>query len=93
MHYVQFIWLVSLISFPLDVQIGCIFYGFNSQIEFYSFGNLEIYIYANIPNTCGTIYFNIIMHKYYKSFFKVKFMTSVFKKSNINYIKIWISYL
>jgi hypothetical protein len=56
MHYVQFIWLVSPISFPFNVQIGCVFYGFKSQLEFYSFGNLEIYIYADIPNTCNTIY-------------------------------------
>jgi hypothetical protein len=56
MQYVQFIGLVSPISFPLNVQIGCIFYGFKSQVEFYSFGNLKIYIYANIPNTCSTIY-------------------------------------
>ncbi len=38
MHYVQFTSLVSPISFQLDVQIGCIFYGFKSQVEFYSFG-------------------------------------------------------
>jgi len=56
MHYVQFIWLVSPLSFPFDAQIGCILNGFKSQVELYSFGNLEIYIYANIPNTCSTIY-------------------------------------
>jgi hypothetical protein len=33
MLYVQFIWLVSLISFSLDVQIGCIFYGFKSKLS------------------------------------------------------------
>jgi hypothetical protein len=43
MHYVQFIWLVTPISFPLNVQIGCIFYGFKSQVEFYSFHNLKIH--------------------------------------------------
>jgi hypothetical protein len=35
MHYVQFIWLVSPISFQLDLQIGCILYGFKSRVEFY----------------------------------------------------------
>jgi hypothetical protein len=89
----QFIWLVSPISFPLDVQIGCIFYEFKSQVEFYSFGNLEIYINANILNTYSTIYILIYIHKYYKSFFKVKSMTSIFKKFNINYIKVSIAYL
>ncbi len=39
------------------------------------------------------IYLNINMHKYCKSFFKVKSMTSTFKKSNINYIKVSIAYL
>jgi len=38
MHFVQFTWLVSPISFQLDVQIGYIFFGFKSQVEFYSFG-------------------------------------------------------
>jgi hypothetical protein len=61
-HYVQFIWLVSPISFQLDVQIGCIFYGFKSQVEYYSYSNLNIYIYVNIPNTCSTIYIYINMH-------------------------------
>jgi hypothetical protein len=55
MHYVQFTWLVLPISFQLDVQIGCIFYGFKSQVEFYSFDNLKIYIHANIPNACSII--------------------------------------
>jgi hypothetical protein len=59
MHYVQVIRLVSPISFPLDVQIGCIFYGFKSQVVFYSLGNLKINIYANISNICCTIYFLI----------------------------------
>ncbi len=62
MHYVQFTLLVSPISFQLDVQIGCIFYGFKSQVEFYSFSNLKIYLHAKIPNTCNTIYFYINMH-------------------------------
>jgi len=93
MHYVQFTWLVLPISFQLDVQIGCIFYGFKSQVEFYSFDNLKIYIHANIPNTCSIIYFYINMHKYYKSLFKVKCMTSIFKKYTINYIKVSITYL
>jgi hypothetical protein len=93
MHYVQFIWLVLPISFQLDVQIGCIFYGFKSQVEFYYFSNLNICIYANISNTCSTIYLYINMHKYYKSFLKVKNMISIFKKSNINYIIVSITYL
>jgi len=92
MHCVQFTWLLSPISFQVDVQIGCIFHGFKSQVEFHSFGNSKIYIHANIPNTCSTIYFYINMHKYYKSFFKVKSMTSIFKKSNKSYIKVSITY-
>jgi len=93
MHYVQFTWLVLSISFQLDVQIGCIFYGFKSQVEFYSFDNFLKNIHSNIPNTCSIIYFYINMHKYYKSFFKVKSMISIFKKYNINYIKVSITYL
>jgi len=53
MHHVQFIRLVSLISFSFNVQIEGIFYGFKSQVEFYSFGNLKVYFLANIPNTCA----------------------------------------
>ncbi len=51
-HYLQFIWLVSPISFPFNVQIGCIFFGFKSQVELYSFDNLKINFLANIPNAC-----------------------------------------
>ncbi len=47
--------MVSPISFPFNVQIWCIYYGFKSQVEFYSFSNLSIYFLANTLNTCWCI--------------------------------------
>ncbi len=37
------------------------------------------------------IYFNINMHKYCKSFFKIKSMISISENCNINYFKIYVS--
>jgi len=74
MHYVQFIWLVTPISFPLNVQIGCIFYGFKSQVEFYSFRNLKIHFGCKYTKCMYHIYIFTNVHKYCKSFFKVKSM-------------------
>jgi hypothetical protein len=73
-------------------KLGAFVMGSNSKLSSILLA-IKKYIFVNIPNTCSTIYFNINMHKYYKSLFKVKSMTSTFKKSNINYIKLSITYL
>jgi hypothetical protein len=34
MHYVQFFYLVLPVSFPFNVQIGCIFLGSNPRLSY-----------------------------------------------------------